>query len=57
MSALVLGAERVLAIFDRVALGDQLMMLRWPGKEDGLGNFIHLYALCACASEAQYLSY
>eukprot|EP00981_Chlorochromonas_danica_P012530 scaffold5121_cov223-Ochromonas_danica.AAC.8 len=28
------GSEQVLQVFDRVALGDQLMMLRWPGRED-----------------------
>ena len=28
--------ETEIKIFDRIAMGDQLMMLRWPGKEDGL---------------------
>jgi hypothetical protein len=27
-----------LAIFDRVAIGDQLMRLHWPGHEDELGE-------------------
>jgi hypothetical protein len=26
--------EVTLAIYDRLAMGDQMMMLRWPGKED-----------------------
>ena len=28
--------ESKVEVFDRIAMGDQLMMLRWPGKEDGL---------------------
>ncbi len=31
------GQEVQLKIYDRVALGDQLMMFRWPGREDELG--------------------
>jgi hypothetical protein len=27
-----------LAIFDRLAIGDQLMRLHWPGHEDELGE-------------------
>ncbi len=30
------GVEEEVQIYDRIALGDQLMMLRWPGKEDGV---------------------
>ena len=30
------GEERKLEIFDRVAVGDQLMRFHWPGKEEGL---------------------
>ena len=30
------GKEVVLAVFDRLAMGDQLMMLRWKLKEDEL---------------------
>ena len=29
------GAEQVVQIFDRVCMGDQLMLLRWPGRESG----------------------
>mmetsp|Transcript_8034 Transcript_8034/g.13361 ORF Transcript_8034/g.13361 Transcript_8034/m.13361 type:complete len:1045 (-) Transcript_8034:212-3346(-) len=32
------GQEVKLAVFDRVAVGDQLMMFHWPGKEDGAGE-------------------
>lgn len=27
-----------MAIFDRLAIGDQLMRLHWAGHEDGLGE-------------------
>ena len=27
-----------MAIFDRLAIGDQLMRLHWPGHEDELGE-------------------
>ena len=27
-----------LEIFDRLAIGDQLMRLHWPGHEEGLGE-------------------
>ena len=30
------GKEVALAVFDRLAMGDQLMMLRWKLKEDEL---------------------
>ena len=30
--------ETQLAVFDRVVMGDQIMMFRWPGKEEGLGE-------------------
>lgn len=30
--------EVAVQVFDRVALGDQLMILRWPGHEDALGE-------------------
>jgi hypothetical protein len=29
------GEKVKLAVYDRVGMGDQLMMLRWPGKEEG----------------------
>ena len=32
---LVEGQEEKLEVFDRIALGDQLMMFRYPGFEDG----------------------
>lgn len=32
------GTEERLEIFDRVAMGDQLMIFRWPGHEDGHGE-------------------
>lgn len=30
------GQSETLEIYDRLAMGDQLMMFRWPGREDGL---------------------
>lgn len=35
------GEEVSLEIYDRIAMGDQLMMFRWPGKEEG--RFIFLF--------------
>ena len=33
------GQEVELNVFDRVVMGDQLMLLRWPGgKEDNAGS-------------------
>eukprot|EP01036_Dinobryon_divergens_P061407 gene61407-81851_t len=32
------GIEEKLNIFDRVAVGDQLMLFRWPGNEEGCGE-------------------
>jgi hypothetical protein len=32
------GVEEKLSVFDRVALGDQLMMFRFPGREDECGE-------------------
>lgn len=34
------GVETELAVFDRVAVGDQLMLFRWPGKEEGAGDMM-----------------
>jgi hypothetical protein len=30
------GEEVTLKAHDRVGMGDQLMMLRWPGREEGM---------------------
>ncbi len=32
------GTERKLNMFDRVVMGDQLMLLHWPGHEDDAGT-------------------
>jgi hypothetical protein len=32
------GVEEEVQIYDRVAVGDQLMMLRWPEREDSIGT-------------------
>lgn len=32
------GEEKKLNVFDRVVMGDQLMLLHWPGHEDGAGS-------------------
>lgn len=32
------GAEVNLEIYDRIGMGDQLMLFRWPGKEEGCGE-------------------
>lgn len=29
------GAEAILQVYDRVGMGDQLMMLKWPRREEG----------------------
>lgn len=32
------GEEMAVKVFDRIALGDQLMMFHWPGHEEGCGE-------------------
>ena len=38
LNLFLLLAVNQLNIFDRVAVGDQLMLFRWPGNEEGCGE-------------------
>jgi hypothetical protein len=40
-------------LYDRVAVGDQLMMLRWPGKEEEEGGATAMMTDEDCVSELQ----